>query len=121
MENIDPQLRSANPVNAFLEESRRRFEARLQQPSVTTENSDNADADAAMPNSMGSAIILPVGLRAPAELTATIRRIKRKADFSDGAEVDFDNFCAVRHLFIISHVHIYITVHRLQRKSVSSF
>ncbi|KAK0243535.1 hypothetical protein EDD85DRAFT_988073 [Armillaria nabsnona] len=94
MENIDPQLRSANPVNAFLEESQRRFKTRLQQPSLTTGNSDNAGADAAMPNSMGPAIVLPVGLWTPAELTATSGRIKRKADFSDRVEVDFDNFCA---------------------------
>ncbi|SJL16911.1 uncharacterized protein ARMOST_20442 [Armillaria ostoyae] len=91
MENIDSRLRGVNPVHAFLQESRRRFEARLQQPSLNLQTEDpgnqNSDSSTLIPGPAVSSLI-------PANLTATIRRIKRKADFSEEAEVNFDNFCS---------------------------
>ncbi|SJL16955.1 uncharacterized protein ARMOST_20491 [Armillaria ostoyae] len=95
MENIDPRLRGVNPVHAFLQESCRRFEARLQQPSLNLQTEDpgnqNSDSSTLIPGPAVSSLT-------PANLTATIRRIKREADFSEEAEVDFDNFCSNRDL-----------------------
>ncbi|PBK59653.1 hypothetical protein ARMSODRAFT_1027203 [Armillaria solidipes] len=91
MENIDPRLRGVSPVHAFLQESRRRFEARLQQPSLNLQTEDpgnqNSDSSTLIPGPAVSSLN-------PANLTATIRRIKHEADFSEEAEVDFDNFCS---------------------------
>ncbi|KAK0467037.1 uncharacterized protein EV420DRAFT_1474435 [Desarmillaria tabescens] len=91
-ENIHPDLRQSS-VDMYLEESRRRFQAQLSQIHQDSQNS-SVEAPDRIQNLEGSndpMIATSIVISAP-NMTATARRLKRKMEFSDEAEVDFDEF-----------------------------
>ncbi|SJL06048.1 uncharacterized protein ARMOST_09384 [Armillaria ostoyae] len=91
-ENIDPRLRAINPVQAYIEETRQRYEAQVEQALQVTQviRSGNPDEEQDTAPSPLMAISLP-----SSNLVASARRLKRKYEFSDEAEVDLDEFCVV--------------------------
>ncbi len=106
--NIHPDLHRSS-VDTYLEESLCRFQAQFSQ---TLQARQNLDPDAAnqTPDFSDSPndpmVATSTAISAP-NMAATARRLKRKMEFSDEAEADFDEFCVVHGSLLLIATLIY--------------
>ncbi|KAK0211410.1 hypothetical protein IW262DRAFT_1301738 [Armillaria fumosa] len=96
-DNIDPQLHTVNAVDAYINETRCRFQAQIDQARLSQEASQNFHEGSELSSDTQNntpAMISATALQPPpGNIVATARRLKRKIDLSDEAEADLDDFC----------------------------